>query len=364
MSLQRQSRLALVLLVVLLESGCSISYYWQASRGQMSIVRGREPVTELLQEPELDPVLRSRLELSQQVLRFAHDQLLLPDNGSYTTYFDTGHPYVVWNVFAAPEFSLQARTWCFPVAGCIAYRGYFNETRARSYADNLSARGDDVLVGGVSAYSTLGRFKDPILNTMLNSDDADFIGLLFHELAHQLLYVQDDSAFNEGFASAVEYEGLRRWQRARGLGSDIAAQANDSRQRQDVMALLENARAQLKSLYMSAADDADKRVRKQEIYAELSVAYERMATAWKSDGLVRRPYGSLFKRGLNNASLGAIGTYADYVPAFDRLLDMCGGELVCFYDNARSLGRLSPDSRRLYIERLIDVQSILSAAGK
>jgi len=360
MRLRRLALVSLLLLLGLAESGCSIGYYWQASRGQMSIVQGREPVADLLEQAELEPALRARLELSQQVLQFAHTEMLLPDNGSYTTYFDTGHPYVVWNVFAAPEFSLAPQVWCFPVAGCIAYRGYFSEAQARAYADKLATGGADIFVGGVSAYSTLGRFRDPILNTMLSSDDADFIALLFHELAHQLLYVQDDSAFNEGFATAVEYEGLRRWQRARGLQRDMATEANDSRQRQDVMSLLENTRTRLRELYSGALDDNDKRVRKQAIYSELSAAYERLAQDWQAAGLTRRPYGSLFKRGLNNASLGAIATYADYVPAFDQLLEMCAGDLSCFYASARSLGELSPESRRDYSERLIEMRNLLA----
>lgn len=348
----RGKNLLVTAVTVALLSGCSIPYYWQAARGQMRIVQGREPVADLLQREDLPGQLRERLEVSREALRFAHEELLLPDNGSYTNYYDTGSPYIVWNVFAAPEFSLEPRTWCFLVVGCIAYRGYFREAKAREYADGLAAEGADVYVGGITAYSTLGRFRDPVLNTMLQMREADFAGLLFHELAHQQLYIKDDSAFNEGFATAVEIEGQRRWQRARGLETDAGA-GEFAVQKQEVMRLLDATRARLEELYASDTETGEKRRRKQLLYAELKLEYVALSERWARGGLERRPYAGLFATGMNNASLGAIATYADYVPAFEQLLEQCAGELKCFYERAAEVGELEPAARAARIAELL-----------
>ncbi|MDP6615651.1 MAG: aminopeptidase [Gammaproteobacteria bacterium] len=345
-------KLLIAVLTITLLSGCSIPYYWQAARGQMRIVQGREPVAELLTRDDLSTGLRERLEVSQAALEFAHGEMLLPDNGSYTNYYDTGDLYIVWNVFAAPEFSLEPRTWCYLVVGCISYRGYFSEAKARSYSDKLAAKGADVYVSGVAAYSTLGRFRDPLLNTMLQMSEADFAGLLFHELAHQQLYIQDDSAFNEGFATAVEAEGQRRWQQARGV-TVAARTAEFMTQKRQVMALIDGTRAKLEELYASEIDQEQKRARKQLLFAELKLEFIALSESWARDGLERRPYSGLFAMELNNASLGAVATYADYVPAFEQLLEQCAGELDCFYERAADLGDLDADTREARIAELV-----------
>ncbi len=345
---------AILIVVGTLLSGCSVPYYWQATTGHMRIVRAREPVAELLQRDDLSVELHERLEVSQVALKFAHDELGLPDNGSYTSYYDTDGLYVVWNVFAASEFSLEPRTWCYLVVGCIAYRGYFSESKARKYADKFAKKGMDVYVGGIAAYSTLGRFRDPLLSTMLQMSEADFAGLLFHELAHQQLYVHDDSAFNEGFATAVEAEGQRRWQRAQGITAN-ARTAELAGQTQQVMALLNSTRAQLARLYESDIDTGRKRARKHALFAELNMNFAVLVESWARDDLKRRPYSGIFATGLNNASLGAIATYADYVPAFEQLLEKCAGELECFYARAADLGDLDADTRREHIKELLAV---------
>jgi predicted aminopeptidase len=353
LSLSRKLQRAAAILFGMLISGCSIPYYWQASTGQLRIVQGREPVAELLRQHDLSAELRERLEASQAALNFARDELRLPNNGSYTSYFDTGEAYVVWNVFAAAEFSLQPRSWCFLIVGCVAYRGYFSESKARNYADKLAAKGADVYVGGIAAYSTLGLFRDPLLNTMLRMSEADFVSLLFHELAHQQLYAGGDSAFNEGFATVVETEGWRRWQRARGVQVD-AGDAEIADQKQQVMALLDATRAKLQAMYVSDIDAALKRARKQALFAELNSNFGVLSESWSRQGLKRRPYSALFASGLNNASLGAIATYADYMPAFEHLLENCTGDLECFYARAAQLGDLDAAAREDRIRQLIN----------
>lgn len=355
--MQRVARYCGLFSLVLLLNSCALGYYWQAGAGQMRISRGQEPVAKLLDEAGLAADERQRLELSQEALMFAHQVMLLPDNGSYRQYYDTGSPYVVWNVFAAPEFSLEPLTWCFPVAGCIAYRGYFKEEKARKYAEKLESAGNDIFVGGVAAYSTLGRLKDPLLNTMLDMQEEDFVGLLFHELAHQRLYAKDDSAFNEGFATAVEHEGMRRWK----VGRDVEAnpeQHSTAAQQRQVLDLLRGIRDRLTALYATDTDDVSKREEKARLLASLNDEYQSLVAGWEDAGEGGRPYAALFARGLNNASLSAIATYDDYVPAFEVVLRDCEYDLECFYARAQELGGLDPDGRHASMQALLDRSAV------
>lgn len=348
-SIQCFARRLLMAFLLLSLNACSVGYYWQAGAGHLRIANGQEPIERVLENPELAPTVRAQLQVAERAVEFAHDTLRLPDNGSYSGYYDTGTPYVVWNVFAAPELSLEPRTWCFPVAGCIAYRGYFKEGSARKYADRLAARGDDVYVGGITAYSTLGRFRDPVLSTMLPQPEPDFVGLLFHELAHQRLYVLDDSAFNEAFATAVELEGVRRWQ----IQNEEPLVADDSDQRAAVLRLLRDARQQLNAVYASDRDARAKREAKQHVLESLTASYGLLAEEWRSTGLQSQPYARLFRMGLNNASLAAIATYDDYVPAFGELLRQCGAWLACFYFRAEALAVLAPAERTARMRQLL-----------
>ena len=342
----------LSLLVVMQLGGCSTAYYWQAAMGQMRVSNGKQSVAALLAGNTLSADEKKRLEVSQQALDFGHEVMLLPDNGSYRSYYDTGQPYVVWNVFAAPEFSLSPRNWCFPITGCIAYKGYFSEDSARKYAAKLAAEGADVHVGGVTAYSTLGRLHDPILNTMLTLPEASFVGLLFHELSHQLLYIKNDSAFNEGFATAVEQEGMRRWQASRAEPAYLRRQYTNT-QRKQAVDLLRNVRAELEILYAEDLPEADKREAKEALLAGLQTSYQQLALDWAAAGLKGRPYGGLLSMELNNAVLSATATYDDYVPAFERVLSQCAGDLECFYDQVRQLSELPAEERGLQMEQLL-----------
>lgn len=329
------------LVVTTLLGGCSLGYYWQASMGHMELMRLRRPVTEVIDDPATTADVRAKLRTATQALDYAHAELGLPDNGSYRLYADTGRPYVVWNVVAAPEFSLEPRTWCFPVAGCISYRGYFAAAGARKFADGLAEKGDDIFVGGVAAYSTLGRFEDPILNTMIGYTDYQLAGLIFHELAHQLVYVKDDSKFNEGFASFVEQQGLRLWLQSLGA-ADVFCRFVLSEQRLgEVQALLADYRARLATLYDSDRSDDELRAGKEAILGDLIAAYRDARAQWPDP-----PYfDHWFDGTLNNARLVAFATYDEYVPAFATLLVESGGDLQSFYARAEALAALEAAER-------------------
>ncbi len=211
-------------------AGCGeIEFYWQGIAGQTEIIARARPIDEVIAATP-DPVLKARLARAQAIRAFASRELALPDNRSYTNYADLGRPYAVWNVFAAPELSLSPRQWCFPIAGCVSYRGYFAEGDARAEAARIAAAGDDVHVGGVPAYSTLGYFDDPVLSTFVRYREVELARLIFHELAHQVVYVKDDTSFNESFATAVEEEGIARW-----LAAEVATGTRPKRRRSKPM---------------------------------------------------------------------------------------------------------------------------------
>jgi predicted aminopeptidase len=267
---------------------------------------------------------------------FASRELLLPDNQSYRTYADVGRPYVVWNVVAAPEFSLEPVRWCFPVAGCVDYRGYFQQQRAREFANQLAVEGFDVVIEGVPAYSTLGRFADPLLSTMLRYGDDELIATIFHELAHQLLYVRDDSEFNEAFATTVEETGLERWLAQQGAPERMQQFRAEQADEEEFMVLLTRTRAQLQQLYASHLAREEKRARKAAVFntlvAELR-ALERRA------GVSYPLYEEWIASGMNNAQLVSVATYFECLPGFSRLLAQQGNDLKRFYAASRELAR-------------------------
>jgi predicted aminopeptidase len=301
----------------------------------------REPITQLLGQASTPPTLRMQLEAVTSIRDFASRELELPDNGSYRSYADVGRPYVVWNVVAAPEFSVEAKEWCYPIVGCVAYRGYFSQGKAQSFAAGLRKQGLDVSVAGVAAYSTLGHFDDPILNTMIGWDDTELAAIVFHELTHQLLYVTGDAPFNEALATTVEEEGVRRWLRASGRETDLAAHAARQERYLQVIGLLRHTRAELHTLYASGLDPTTMRARKQQTFADLRVAYGRLKATW--DGPA--PFESWFRGEVNNAHLAAVATYYDCVPGFERELAAVGGDLTAFYRRVRALAKLQQQAR-------------------
>lgn len=300
-------------------SGC---YYMQAARGQLDVMSKREPIDELIEAPDTPEELAARLRLVSEARQFAIDELLLPDNESYRSYADLGRDYVVWNVFAAPEFSLDPKTWCFPIAGCVAYRGYFSEDAARRKADQLAEDGLDVAVGGVPAYSTLGRFDDPVLNTMMHWEDADLVATIFHELAHQVLYVKDDSAFNESFATTVEEIGIERWLTSRDQDGDFIDYNERRERRKKTMEAIAVARSDLEKVYASSMAAHEMRRAKETRLAQLA---NELPAELEID--------------LNNARLASMSLYQSHVPEFRALYEKCERELRCFYDHAEFLSQ-------------------------
>ena len=308
--------------------GC---YYAQAAKGQWELTRKRQPIAEVLAGEDTPPELAARLRLVQEARQFAIDELGLPDNDTYRTYADIDREYVVWNVFAAPEFSMQPKTWCFPIAGCVSYRGYFSREAAEREASGLAEQGFDVAVGGVAAYSTLGKLRDPVLSSMMKWDDVELVGVLFHELAHQVLYVKGDTAFNESFATAVEEFGVLRWLRSRDLQQETDVYLARRELRQDLMGLVAIAREDLEAMYVADAPIEEKRAAKAGRLETLrSDVGERLEQAGRDPS-------HWLSGELNNARLASMTLYEGRLPEFRALLDACDDELACFYEEARRL---------------------------
>jgi predicted aminopeptidase len=326
-------RYALRILLVVAALPLSGCYLMQAARGQMAIVARREPITEVLASSKTPQALRTRLEYVSTARDFASRELGLPDNDSYRSYADIGRPYVVWNVFATDEFSVEPRRWCFPIAGCVVYRGYFAESSAQRYARRLRWRGDDTAVGGVAAYSTLGHFKDPVLSTMLVWSDAQLAATLFHELAHQLLYMPGDSEFNEAFATIVEETGLERWLASRGQAGDMNVWRIQRERSSQFIELLLRTRDRLSALYRSGLPPEQMRERKQYEFGQLKLDYSQLKRDWNGYS----GYDAWFNRTLNNAHLVSAATYYGCVPGLRQLLASVGGDLPRFYAAAREL---------------------------
>ena len=343
-------RRAACLSVLALVAGCATSgYYAQAVKGHLDLMNRRVPIDEVLADAGTPAELRSRLEVAREARAFAVDVMGLPDNGSYASYVAVDGRAVVWNVFAAPALSLEPKRWCFPVAGCVVYRGYFLEDEARAFAGQLEADGYDVWVGGVSAYSTLGRFEDPVLSTMLSADDARLAGTLIHELAHQRLYVKDDSAFNEAFATAVEDEGVRRWLEATGREGLLPGWRLARARAAEFDVLLGDARRRLASIYASGSTDAEKLEAKAQAFAELEAAYGALRAGWDGWGGFDR----WFAAPLNNARLVPSATYRRLLPAFEGLLAESGGDLEDFYARCEDLAAMDPERRAERLDQLL-----------
>src|SRR5574337_1054114 len=331
-----------------LGGGCSdLGYYQQAVAGHLRLMESAKPVPEWLSDPGTPPVLKARLETAQAMREFAVKVLKLPDNPSYRSYADLHRPAAVWNVVAAPALSLELKQWCYPVLGCVSYRGYFDKAQAQALGEQLKAHGLDVGVYGVPAYSTLGWSNwlggDPLLNTFVLGPEAELARLIFHELAHQVAYARGDTTFNESFATAVERVGLQRWQAATGVSiEDPEAAAR----RHDFRALTGQTRDALAQLYDSDLSYDAKRARKAELLAQMRQAYVALKTdRWGGYA----GYDAWFANA-NNASLGLLATYDALVPAFERLLARLGGDLPRFYAEVRRLAGLPGAQRQATLD--------------
>ena len=326
------SKPILLSLVALLLTGCeTLGYYAQAIGGHLDLMARAKPVPSLIADPATPQPLRERLELAASIRDYASRELKLPDNGSYRSYADLGRPYVVWNVVAAPEFSLAPVESCFPVTGCVPYRGFFAQADAERYAAGLRAKGNDVTVRGVAAYSTLGRFDDPLLSTFIRHADAELARLIFHELTHQVLYIKNDATFNESFAVAVERAGVQRWLAATGRGAALKAFLDTQELTRKFFADLDRTRARLKQIYASALPADAMREKKREAMEDLKKE------------LAANPRLRVIEP--NNALLAAFATYNQLVPAFEKLLAEEGGDFERFYARVKALSASEPSSR-------------------
>ncbi|MCW5553075.1 MAG: aminopeptidase [Verrucomicrobiae bacterium] len=338
-------------------TGCQTAgFYLQAARGQAQIILHKRSCEKLLAHPDTPMELKAKLQLAREMCDFAKNELKLPANGHYRHYADVGRRYVVWNVTASPEFSLESKSWWYPVVGSLDYRGYFVEAQAHGQGSRLWARGFDVSVEGIEAYSTLGWFKDPLLNTFVHHSEAALAELLFHELAHQRVFARGDTDFNEAFATAVAETGVRRWLRAQG-DTEVLARYEQSRGRNvQFVQLVQNARHKLAVLYgdehgedggfkatrrQHAASPVQVRQEKQRIFGGLRRDHEQLKSEWNGYA----GYDAWFDRPLNNAHLNTVAAYYDLVPAFVRLLEANEGDLETFYAAVKRLAKLPKAER-------------------
>lgn len=339
----------LLLLLLALGTGCArLAYYGQSIHGQYELLAARRPIVDLLQDDTTPASLKQRLRTVTDILAFGRRELDLPNQGSYQDYADLKRRYVVWNIFATPEFSLVPRRWCFLIVGCLDYRGYFAREDAAAFADGLRAKGLDVYMGGVAAYSTLGWFDDPVLNTMLNWNDARLAEVLLHELVHQKIYLPDDTAFNEALATSVAIHGVRRWLRERGRTQELAAYERQLQQRREFVRLALATRARLEGLYAMVLPDRQKRRRKAEIFKDMRSRYRR----WRHCQGDLVDYDAWMATGLNNAKLSAVATYHDYVSGFDAMLKNVDGDIGQFFRQVEALGQRQPDNRHAYLRKI------------
>lgn len=348
-------RSAPALALTLFLAGCSnLGYYTQAVGGHLDVLRATRPIHELVRDPATDPELRKKLEEASAIRQFASRELALPDNASYRAYADVGRPYVVWNVFAAPEFSVEPEKWCMVFAGCVNYRGYYSRDDAERFASELRQQGFDTYVGGVPAYSTLGFFDDPVLNTFLHFGDVEVARLIFHELAHQLLYVRDDSAFNESFATTVENEGIRRWLARSPNQERRRAFALHQQRKAQFLAFVDAWRDKLGALYAVNRPAEEQRRAKAQATAEMKRAYAQLKASWGG----YPGYDKWFEQDLNNAKIASLTLYTQLVPAFEALLAREGHDLPGFYRRVAALARLPK------AERMAALNDLTPAAGR
>ena len=338
-------------LAALALAGCGADYYFQSASGQLDLIARAKPLNEVIGSTA-DPRLKDRLERAREIRAYASATLGLPENGSYTRYTDLGRPYVLWNVFAAPELSMRPREWCFPVAGCVNYRGYFREDEARAEAARLRSEGFDVHVGGVPAYSTLGWFDDPILSSFIRYPDIELARLVFHELAHQVAYAKDDTPFNESFAVAVEEAGLAKWIASRppAEAQKLAAERDrGDRLRAEFRMIVRQGRATLVAVYASNAAPEAKRRAKREAFEAMRAAYVEAKAGEPGMAAFDRWFAGEAGAGPNNASLISMGLYSDNVPAFRAVLAQEGGDLPRFYARVRELATLPKAERHAFL---------------
>ncbi len=349
-------RLIALTLLLVLAGGCQTArFYRQAVSGQWEIMAKRKPIERLLAEPETPEPLRRQLQLVRELCAFAETELELPARGQFTRYADLERPFVVWNIYAAPAFSLEAKSWWYPLVGRLKYQGYFQREEALAYAGRLRDEGFDVFVGGVTAYSTLGWFNDPVLNTFVHLPEDELADLIFHELAHQRLFIPGDTDFNEAFATAVARAGVRRWFEHRGDPQALAAYEANRRAEDAAIALILATRDRLEELYASAVGFGAELLaeRKAEVIADLRVRYREL----REQNPGYQHHDEWINAPINNAQLNTVDTYYQMVPGFEAKLELLAGDLPGFYEDIAELRRLSPDARRRRLAEAILARS-------
>lgn len=343
------------LFILLIVSGCSnLGYYLHSAKGHFAIMQKTQPISELIIDPETPEPLVKKLNLVLKIKNFAEQNLKLPKSDSYTVYADLERNYVIKNLVATEQFSINPIEWCYPFVGCASYRGYFEEDRLAEYKQTLERQGKDIYVGRVNAYSTLGWFSDPVLNTFINKVDYKLAGLIFHELAHQKLYISGDSAFNESFASAVQQAGTELWLQQKGDQEQLSQYRQYLINRIKVTGLISQGRQSLQTLYTSTKDLNALKVGKNRIIKSMQQDYLTLSSTFKvADG-----YHYWFSKDLNNAKLASVATYHTLVPAFKNLLTYYDYNFEAFYKNVKQISELPEDSRKKCLEMLMDINLI------
>jgi predicted aminopeptidase len=340
--------------LVLTSTGCAqLSYYAQATQGHLGLVASAKPIDQWLADPKISDQLKQRLTRTQQIRKFAVQELDLPDNGSYTKYAELNRPYVVWNVIATPELSMKPVQWCFPVAGCVDYRGYYRKEDAQRFAHDLRSQGYEVRVSGVPAYSTLGWFNDPVLSTFIAYPEAEVARMLFHELAHQVAYAPGDTPFNESFATTVESIGVEQWLDKHG-NPDSRERYRQFRQRKrDFIDLLTQHRQRLEEVFATDISDDEKRNQKALVITSLKQAYHQIKDE-KWGGY--SGYDQWFNEPITNAHFVLVATYEELVPAF-QALHAKSGSMKKFYANVQAMAKQDKARRRERLALLLGMPS-------
>lgn len=349
------TRFFVIILITTLDGCASLTFYSQAIVGQTSLLWHRKNIDLVIDNPDTDEATRRKLQFVKKVLDFAEDDLKLPVGDSFSTYVATGKPFIVWNVFAAPELSLEMKSFCYPIAGCVSYRGYFKEHQANKMASKLKDDGYDVFVGGVAAYSTLGWFSDPVLDTFLNRSDVSIARLLFHELAHKSLYIPGDTQFNESFATAIEEAALKPWLRSRKQAQVYEDYLAGRKRRSQVLDIIRESREALSNLYLTDLSPLEKRKEKQIVIDELLARYQTLHASWNgADDFQYWMFSNTSSPGIpfseiNNAKLGTIAEYNDWVPAFQTILLEQGGDIRQFIDVVDGISKLDKQARNDFL---------------
>lgn len=358
--------------------GCSLPYYWQAVTGQLSLLSKRVPIEAVIEDPQTSEQTRAALRTVQELRRFAVDELDLPENDSYATYVDLGgsnsgdgttpgdternsarrgRNAAVWTVVAAEEFSIDPRTWCYPFSGCVSYRGYFNESAARRYAARLETEGLDVVVGGATAYSTLGYFADPVVSSMIGGPDYRLAETLIHELAHQKFYLRGDSDLNEAFATAVAEYGTRLWLIRSGDADGLETYGEQALVQTQFAELISAQRERLRAIYAGPEPPEEMRRAKEAAFETLRMEYAALRQSW--NGGVN--YDAWIAAPLNNAHIASVATYRYWVPGLLWLLETNG--LDALYDEVEALGGLDAEERRLRLQGWRERASQMTGPG-